>query len=139
MIIFFYCFLLLPVVPLIAQEPGLDLMGEWELVTSGDGFQDGRIIFLDGAEYQFFRTWPDGTGAEISGGYELDTDSSPAHLRLCLDDCSAAGSEWTSSFCVIRLNSPEEMEIYISQSGAYPGGFPEDPGEQGAYLFRKVI
>ena len=119
-----------------AQDLEKDIKGKWLMVSSGDKFLGGHILFKDGGTYQFYKKWPDGTGAEISGGYELDSNSSPTRLKICLGDCGAAGSEWTTNFGIVRFTEANQLEMYLSSTGSYPDNFPEDLNAKGMYLFK---
>lgn len=119
-----------------AQELEKDIKGKWLMVSNGNDFLGGHILFKEGGTYEFYRKWPDGSGAEIAGGYELDLDSNPTRLKICLGDCGAAGSEWTSNFGLVRLKERNQLEVYISSSGTYPEDFPKDIEAKGMYLFK---
>ncbi|HER08524.1 MAG TPA: hypothetical protein ENO20_06400 [Bacteroides sp.] len=129
------CFILLFFNQLHAQDIEKDILGKWALESTGDAYTGGSINFLDGSSYAFQKEFPDATKAELKGGYLLDAGSSPARLRLCLGDCSTAGSEWTSEFCILRLAGDGKLEIYMSSTGDYPGKFPEDRNAERMYVF----
>jgi len=112
-------------------------MGKWFLESTGDQLTDGILSFQDGGTYAFQKVFTDGTKAELTGGYLLDAGTSPAHLRLCLGDCSTAGSEWTSEFCLVQLADDGMLEIYMSSSGEYPGKFPKDRNAERMYIFAR--
>ena len=122
--------------------PGQDLknsmMGEWRMVSNGDGFLEATLHFDESDNYWLDRTWPDGSKAEVKGGCELNAANEPATLRLCLGDCNTAGSEWTSMFCLVRLEGNDRLEIIISGSGDFPGEFPADPDSKGMYIFERA-
>lgn len=122
---------------LSGQDIKKSLLGTWTMVSNGDGFLEATIHFQDGNKYQLIRKWPDTSVAEIKGGYELDASSTPARLRLCLADCNAAGSEWTSMFCACIMEEPNQLRIQISDSGEYPDSVSENPDDQGMYLFER--
>ena len=124
------------VLQLQAQDLEKDIIGKWLMVSNGDGFLGGHILFKDGGTYQYYRKWPDGSGAEIAGGYELDSDSNPARLKLCLGDCGAAGSEWTTNFGIIRSTEGNQLEMYFSSDGSFPDNFPKDIDAKGMCLFQ---
>ena len=118
-----------------AQNIEKDILGKWILESTGDQLTGGSLNFQDGGTYAFHKVFTDGTKAELKGGYLLDAGSPPARLRLCLGDCSAAGSEWTSQFCIVRLSGDNKLEIYMSSSGDYPGKFPKERNAEGMYVF----
>jgi hypothetical protein len=128
-------FFLLNFNQLQAQDLAQDIMGKWILESTGDAFTGGSIDFLEGGTHIFKEEFPDGTKAELKGGYLLDKETEPSRLRLCLGDCNAAGSEWTSNFCIVQLAADGKLEIYMSQTGEYPDKFPEDKDAQGMYVF----
>jgi hypothetical protein len=114
------------------------MIAKWIMVSNGDGFLEATIQFDESNNYLLDRTWPDGSKAEVKGGFELNSKREPATLRLCLGDCNADGSEWTSMFCIVREGTDDMLEIYISNSGEFAAGFPDDPGATGMYLFRRM-
>lgn len=134
-IVFLSCFLLLIFNQLQAQNIEQDILGKWILESTGDQLSGGILSFTEGDTYAFRKEFVDGTKAELSGGYLLDTGSSPACLRMCLGDCSAAGSEWTSEFCIVRLAPDNRLEIFMSSSGDYPVQFPKDRNSERIYVF----
>lgn len=129
------CFFFLSFNQMQAQVIEQDILGRWTMESTGDAFTGGAIHFLDGNNYAFQKEFPDGTKAELKGGYLLDTEAIPARLRLCLGDCNAAGSEWTSNFCIVRMAPDNRLEILMSQTGDYPDRFPKDRNSKGMYLF----
>lgn len=131
-------FILLPVSHAIAQDLEETILGEWNMVSNGDGFLEATILFDQDHGYQLDRRWPDGSAAGIKGSYELDSKRSPATLKLCLGDCNAAGSEWTTMFCITRMKGADRLEIMFSDSGEFPGEFPSDPGSKGMYVFNRM-
>lgn len=121
---------------LSAQNLEQNISGKWILESSGDQFTGGHILFNDGASYEFYKKYPDESGAEVKGSYVLNCDKKPAQLKLCLGDCGP-GSEWTSSFCIVRINPECKLELYISSGGDFPAGFPADSNEVGMYVFSR--
>ncbi len=120
-----------------AQNIEKDIMGTWILESTGDQLTGGILNFQAGDTYAFQKIFTDGTKAELKGGYLLDAGASPARLRLCLGDCSTAGSEWTSEFCILRLTDDGRLEIYMSSSGEYPAKFPKDRSAERMYIFAR--
>ena len=118
-----------------AQDIEQDILGKWVLESTGDQLTGGTLNFLKGGTYAFEKDFADGTKAELSGGYLLDAGSAPAQLRMCLGDCDAAGSEWTSEFCIARLVPDDRLEIFMSSTGDYPGRFPKDRNTERMYVF----
>lgn len=113
------------------------IVGNWDMVRNGDGFSEATIHFGEDLNYQLDRTWPDGSKAGVKGGYDLNPESTPATLRLCLGDC-ASGSEWTTVFCIVRNGADEMLEIYMSDSGEFPVDFPADSDSKGMYIFKRT-
>ncbi|MFO7934341.1 MAG: hypothetical protein R6U78_09675 [Bacteroidales bacterium] len=118
-----------------AQDIEKDIMGRWILESTGDQLDGGILNFQENGTYVFRKDFSDGTRAELKGGYLLDSGSSPARLRLCLGDCSAAGSEWTSEFCILRITPDDMLEIFMSSAGVYPRTFPDDMDAERMYVF----
>jgi hypothetical protein len=118
-----------------AQSVEEALNGKWVIESTGDEITGGYLIFQPGSTYEFSKRYPDGTGAGIKGGYEFKKEGSIGKLRLCLGDCSAAGSDWTSSFALVRLADEGSLEIYFSSDGNYPKKFPKAKKEKGMYVF----
>jgi hypothetical protein len=120
---------------LLAQHMEEEIRGNWLMESNGDQFIGGNILFKNDVTYSFYKKFADGTGAELSGGYSLSAENKPAQLKLCLGDCNAADSEWTTSFCILRLNQECKLELYISSAGNYPDAFPADLNAPGMYVF----
>lgn len=120
-----------------AQSVEEALEGKWIIKSTGDEITGGYIIFQGGNTYEFFKKYPDGTGGGIKGGYEFTEMGSNGNLRLCLGDCSASGSEWTSSFALVRVTDGSKLEVYFSQDGNYPKKFPKNKDEKGMYVFMR--
>jgi len=118
-----------------AQDMEKDILGKWTLESTGDQLTGGTLNFQDGSSYAFQKVFTDGSKAELKGGYLLDAGAAPARLRMCLGDCSTAGSEWTSEFCILRLAGDGRLEIYMSSTGDYPGNFPKDRNAERMYVF----
>ena len=119
------------------QSMSESVSGKWILESAAEELNGGTMEFKDGMQYSFYKRYTDGTGAEVKGSYLLEEGESSHRLRLCLGDCHAAGSEWTSTFCLIRLGAGGKLEIYMSQDGNYPGKFPEDNKATGMYVFAR--
>jgi hypothetical protein len=111
------------------------IIGKWIIESTGDEISGGHIVFQTGEKYEFYRKYPDGTGAGTKGGYVFNKEGSNGTLRLCIGDCSAAGSEWTSSFALVRLTGENRLEIYFSDDGEFPKEFPKTKDEKGMYVF----
>ncbi len=122
---------------LSAQLSEKDLTGTWIMESNGDQLAGGNINFTDKGKYQFKKDYTDGTSATLSGTYELDRNASPVKLKLCLGDCGTAGSEWTTSFCLIRISTDGKLEIICSQDSNFPSKFPKDKMAAGYYVFTK--
>jgi len=118
-----------------AQESKEEIYGKWLIESCGDEFVGGSIHFKKGGTYTFNKTFIDGTGAELSGGYIFNEEANPAKLKLCLGDCGGEGTEWTTSFCIVRLNPEGKLEMYISAGQEFPSVFPSDQTEPGMYVF----
>jgi hypothetical protein len=134
---FYLLFFLCCLINSHGQDLNEAILGKWSMVSNGDGFLEATIAFNDDHTYQLDRTWPDASKAGVKGGFLLNSESTPATLRMCLGDCNQAGSEWTSMFCIARATGSETLEIYMSDSGDFPGDFPEDPGSKGMYIFKR--
>lgn len=135
---FFILFLVVSTLNSQGQDPGEAILGKWEMVSNGDGFLEATLQFDQGNHYELVRKWPDESIASVKGGYLLDSGSTPLKLRLCLGDCNAEGSEWTSMFSIMHTEDDDMLEIYFSDSGNFPGGFPDDPGSKGLYVFKRL-
>jgi len=135
-----FCFFFFSIyfINIYGQDLERSIQGQWTMVSNGDGFLEATLQFDQDHNYTLIRKWPDESVAEVKGGYELDHNKTPATLRMCLGDCSTAGSEWTSMFCITRMAENEMLEIYFSDSGEFPGGFPDDPGSAGMYVFSRI-
>ncbi len=124
---------------LSAQGIATEIIGTWVIESNGDQLAGGTVTFNDKGKYQFEKDYADGTGATESGCYRLDTNPNPANLILCLGDCGAAGSEWTTSYCLVRISKDDRLEIIISSDSNFPNKFPRDKMSRGYYVFKRKI
>ena len=120
------------------QDVEKSIPGNWKMVSNGDGFLEATLLIDPDHNYKLNRKWPDGSTAEVKGMYELDPGTKPATLRLCMGDCNAAGSEWTSMYCIVRLGGNGLLEMVISDSGEFPNKFPGDQSSKGMYVFSRI-
>ena len=126
---------LIPNIHVAAQSMEEAISGKWIIESTGDEISGGHLIFQAGEKYEFYRKYPDGTGAGTKGGYVFNKQGSNGTLRLCIGDCNAAGSEWTSSFALVRLSGESRLEIYFSEDGNFPNKFPKTTDEKSMYVF----
>ena len=102
------------------------LIGEWNL-TPNQRILEGSIVFTKEGAYEMKEKLHDETIVGNKGEYRLMTDMEPARIKLCLDKCDKPGSEWTTSFGIIRVLPDGKLEIFNSPDGKFPDAFPEDP------------
>ena len=103
------------------------IVGEWSM-TPNQRILEGSIVFTTDGAYEMKEKLRDETVVGNKGEYRLMTDTEPARIKLCLDRCDKPGSEWTTSFGIIRALPGGKLEIFNSPDGKFPAAFPEDPG-----------
>jgi len=103
------------------------IVGEWSM-TPNQRILEGSIMFTGDGAYEMNEKLHDETVVGNKGEYRLMTDTEPARIKLCLDRCDKPGSEWTTSFGIIRVLPGGKLEIFNSPDGKFPVAFPEDPG-----------
>jgi len=125
-------------IDLFAQSLDEVLVGTWLMESNGEGLIGGDLVFTENGKYQFEKTFPGDTRATESGCFRLDTRDDPAKLILCLGDCGGVGSEWTTCYCLARLDKVGRLEILISPDSNFPKKFPKDKTSRGYFVFIKT-
>jgi len=104
------------------DDPAAKLVGEW-VVAAKYGNGDGEAVFRSDMTYTLKEIHPDGTGVTHEGEYKLDASSDPCKIDLCVGKLSNAGSEWVTTFGILRFLSDDEAEIHFDPSGKRPNSF----------------
>ena len=104
------------------DDPGAKLVGEW-VVAGKHGTGDGEAVFKADMTYTLTETHPDGTGVTHKGEYRIDASGKPCAIDLCVGKFSNAGSEWVTTFGILRFLSDDEAEIHFDPSGKRPNSF----------------
>jgi hypothetical protein len=68
----------------------------------------------------------------------LDASQEPYAIDLCVGECSAPGSEWTTTFGILRFISNNEAEIHFDPSGQRPASFDNTEEANIHHLSRKT-
>jgi len=111
-------------------EPSL--IGEWTMITA-DTIPAGSLIVREDGTY----TRGD-NNASVTGPYVLDTSKSPYALDLCLGECGAPGSEWTTLFCIFRFHTADTLELRHSPTDKRYTEFTDKADENTIfYVLRK--
>ena len=92
--------------------------------------KSGTIIFNSNGLYEMDEKLQDGDRVGTKGGYKLNQDASPYTIDLCVGQCGAPGSEWTTRFGILRVISNDKIEIRTSPDGNYPVDFSVDPTDK---------
>lgn len=68
----------------------------------------------------------------------LDASQEPYAIDLCVGECGAPGSEWTTTFGILRFISDNEAEIYFDPSGQRPVSFDNTEEANIHHITRKT-
>jgi len=117
------------------EGPAEKLLGEW-IVAGKYGAGDGRAVFKADMTYTLKEIHPDGTAVTHEGEYRLDTSTEPCSIDLCVGKFSNAGSEWVTTFGILRFFSDDEAEIHFDPSGKRPDSFEGSTAENTHKLTR---
>lgn len=104
------------------EDPAAKLLGEW-IVAGKYGTGDGEAVFKADKTYTLKEIHPDGTAVTHKGEYRLDPSVEPCAIELCVGKFSNDGSEWGTTFGILRFISDDEAEIHFDPSGKRPGSF----------------
>jgi hypothetical protein len=117
------------------EGPADKLLGEWVVAGKYEA-GDGLAVFKADMTYTLKEIHPDGTAVTHEGEYRLDTSIEPYSIDLCVGKFSNAGSEWVTTFGILRFLSDDEAEIHFDPSGKRPGSFEEATAENTHKLTR---
>ena len=112
------------------------IIGVWT-IQPNNRTTTGTMVFKETSTYEMNETLKDNSSAGTKGEFTLDETVTPARLRLCLGKCNQPGAEWVTRFCILQLTSATTMEIYISTTGSFPDGFPEDKNAENYLILKK--
>ena len=112
------------------------ILGEWKIAENGRA-KSGTIIFNSNGLYEMDEKLQDGDRVGTKGGYKLNLDISPYTIDLCVGQCGAPGSEWTTRFGILRVISNDKIEIRTSPDGNYPTDFSVDPTDAYAMVLSR--
>lgn len=105
------------------EDPATKLLGEW-IVAGKYGTGDGEAVFKADKTYTLKEIHPDGTAVTHKGEYRLDPSVEPCAIDLCVGKFSNAGSEWGTTFGILRFISDDEAEIHFDFTiRTRPGSF----------------
>lgn len=134
-IIFFLIFGSLSVIA-ASDDPTSRLVGEW-IVAGKYGKGDGEATFKADKTYTLKEIHPDGIAVTHKGEYRMDASAQPCAIDLCVGKFSNAGSEWVTTFGILRFVSDDQAEIHFDPSGQRPGSFEGTPTENIHKMTRK--
>ena len=106
----------------LEEDPAALLVGEW-IVAGKYGTGDGEAIFNADKTYSLKEIHADGTTVTHTGEYRLDVSEEAITIDLCVGKFSNPGSEWVTTFGILRFSSNDEIEIHFDPSGKRPISF----------------
>jgi len=112
------------------------LLGKW-IVAEKYGKGDGEAEFNANMTYTLKEIHPDGMAVTHKGEYKLDASSEPWAIDLCVGKFSNVGSEWVTTFGILRFISDDVAEIHFDPSGKRPSSFEGATAENTHKLTRK--
>ncbi|MBN1224788.1 MAG: hypothetical protein JXB23_16190 [Candidatus Aminicenantes bacterium] len=124
-------FILIFIGLIVFSPPGIEcgredaaalLLGEW-IVAGKYETGDGEAVFKADMTYTLKEIHPDGTAVTHKGEYRLDPSAEPCAVDLCVGKFSNAGSEWVTTFGILRFISNDKAEIHFDPSGNRLGSF----------------
>jgi hypothetical protein len=120
----------------VRDDPAAKLLGEWT-VAGKFGTGDGKAVFRADMTYLLKEIHPDGLAVTHEGQYKLDPSQEPWVIDLCVGRFSNPGSEWVTTFGILRFISDDEAEIHFDPSGRRPGSFDGATAENTHKMTRK--
>jgi hypothetical protein len=118
------------------EDPAEKLLGKW-IIAGKYGKGDGQAEFKADMTYTLKEVHPDGTAVTHEGEYRLESSADPWAIDLCVGKFSNAGSEWVTTFGILRFISENEAEIHFDPSGKRPESFAGATTENTHKLTRK--
>ncbi|MFW6139757.1 MAG: hypothetical protein ACOC5S_00195 [Acidobacteriota bacterium] len=118
------------------EDPAGKLLGEW-IVAEKYNKGEGEAVFKADMTYTLKEIHPDGLTVTHTGEYRLDASQVPCAIDLCVGKFSNAGSEWVTTFGILRFISDDEAEIHFDPSGKRPHSFEGATTENTHHLTRK--
>jgi len=118
-----------------AETPSL--LAEWNQLPKGESPGGGLIIRDDGT-YTRWDDHPDVKGASVTGPYEVDLAVTPHTLDLCVGECGAPGSEWTTLFCIFQLHGADTLEVRFAPDGNRRDAFVGETDQDTYFYTRKA-
>ena len=113
------------------------ILGEWRIAENGRA-KSGMISFQSNGLYEMDEKLQDGSAVGTKGGYKLNQDTSPYTIDLCVGQCEAPSSEWTSRFGILRIISNDKVEIRTSPDANYPTDFSVDPTDEYCMMLNRI-
>ena len=107
------------------EDPAAKLLGEW-IVAGKYGTGDGEAVFKADMTYSLKETHPDGMTVTHTGEYRIDSSVEPCAIDLCPGKFSNPGSEWVTTFGILRfisdtVNAAHKQKIWAGICGEMPG------------------
>ena len=110
----------------VVQDLSKLILGKWQIAENGRA-KSGTITFQANGLYEMDEKLQDGSGVGTKGGYKLNPKITPYTIDLCVGQCGAPGSEWTTRFGILKVVSNNKIEIRTSPDANYPTDFSTDP------------
>jgi len=122
----------------VQEDPTALLLGEWT-VAGKYGTGDGEAIYNADMTYVLKEIHHDGTAVTHTGEYRLDVSKEPMTIDLCVGKFSNPGSEWVTTFGILRFISDDEFEIHFDPTGNRPASFDNATSENIHKMTRKKL
>lgn len=100
------------------------------------GTGEGEAVFNADMTYMLKEIHPDGIAVTHKGQYKIDASQEPVAIDLCVGKFSNPGSEWVTTFGILRFISENEAEIHFDPSGNRPLSF-DGASKQNTHRMRR--
>lgn len=114
-----------------------NLEGKWTMAPN-KRVQKGTITFYANNTYLMEERLNDGSGVSHKGEFKINSQASPPRLDLCLQQCGAPGSEYTTSFSIFRFLPDGKLEIRSSPNRKYPVAFSDGTVDDYTMIMTRV-
>lgn len=119
-----------------AEKPSA--LGSW-IVVASDYILEGDLTLNADGSYEKTEMHKDSVRATVKGKYSFDDSKEPFAIDICLGECGAPGSEWTTTFGILRFLDSGRMEIRWSETGERPAKFAAEPDHNTVIYERLVV
>ncbi|MFH2056737.1 MAG: hypothetical protein ABIJ61_12325, partial [bacterium] len=120
----------------IAEPPSI--VGVWTVVKS-ENVLEGELTLNEDGSFSKMEMHKDSVRAGMEGKYLFDNTQQPFAIDICLGECGAPGSEWTTTHGILRFLNADRIEIRWSDTDKRPTEFAAEPDYNTVILVRKVM